>query len=279
MCVCPMDFGFQTFVCSIPLLTPSDLSFEIFIYLCLARCQCQCQCRIEIRIIRIALIHSFVRSFHFTRFDFICFRRTKRNESNQKSKPQKLIKFSKQVRSKSFQVALKVAGMRPYMTLIIYVMWGEREKTSERTKNNKNKINIPNIWQLATHAHTAGGNQKKVGVYACTLHFNCFTFQSLYPFRPRKKVGLNSGCVCLRVSFQTEKSIFQKMISMEVQLRQMLGVIYENAVCGCVNWRCCKSTEEPTIAERGILHQLSWTCSQFQIEQHVHPCFPLISFE
>lgn len=130
------------------------------------------------------------------------------------------------------------------------------------------------------NACTHGWRKPEKGWCVCMhVTLQLFYFSITLSIPPPKKVGLNSGCVCLRVSFQTEKSIFQKMISMEVQLRQMLGVIYENAVCGCVNWRCCKSTDEPTIAERGILHQLSWTFSQFQIEQHVHPCFPLISFE
>lgn len=71
-------------------------------------------------------------------------------------------------------------------------------------------------------AHTAGGNQKKVAVCVgwvlgecvcvcvCTLHFNCFTFQSLFPFRPHEKKNMGeheSGCVC---EFQKEKEYFKK---------------------------------------------------------------------
>lgn len=91
------------------------------------------------------------------------------------------------------------------------------------------------------HIRTTGGNQKKVGVCmcagacACTLHFNCFTFQSLYPFRP-PKMGLSPGA-CVRVSFKREKYI-SKMISMKVWLGCYLREQY-----GCVNWRCCKSIE------------------------------------
>lgn len=106
-------------------LNPFDLTFEIFIYLCIA----WCQYLIEIRIIRIALIHSFVRSFLSIPLNSISF--VFASEWNRKSKPQNWLSFRNKF-WKSFQVALKVAGMRPHTTLIIYVMWGNEKRAKTR---------------------------------------------------------------------------------------------------------------------------------------------------